>query len=135
MHADQSARVGKGAANLLQRDRRCVGRHDGIRLHRRLGGSEDRLFDLQTLGHRLDHQIGVTQAGSLGIGDKAGKRILDTLRILQPPLIQRACARHRPVNGGRIEILQRHRKAGHGRHGGDIAAHRAGTDDMDAGDA
>ena len=82
MHTDQTARVGKHTANLLKRDGRGVGRHDGVGLHDRLGCFKDGLLDLKALGHRLDHQIGVTQALGAGIGDKAGKRVLDALRIL-----------------------------------------------------
>ena len=131
MHADQTCRVVQRCTDILERNGGCVRRHDRAGLHLALGIGKDGFLDRKVLCHRLDQQVGAGQPFATSIGAQTRHRCLNLLRRLQTPLIQGSRTLNGTVDRIGGNILKRHFKTAHGGDGGNITAHRAGTDHMD----
>ena len=134
MHADQPVRRCERCADLLKRDSRGIGSHDGVRLHTGLGRGKDRLLDLQIFGHRLDQQIGIRQPVASDIGPKPRQRLLHLFGRFQTPLIQTARPLDGLVHGLGRNVLKRDGEPVHRGNCSDITTHCTSTDDMNVRD-
>ena len=70
--ADQAARIIQPVGDILDHDRRRIGRHDSAGLHLASRDPNRSGFDLELFDDRLDHDIGAGDMLAVRVGDQAG---------------------------------------------------------------
>ena len=97
--------------------------------------AQDLLLDLELLHDRLDHDVGAAESVAVGIGDEArfgGVALRLGLELARKQLALRLDALLDLLSRN---VLQRHLHAAGDAPAGDVGAHGAGADDVDAGRA
>ena len=130
MQAEQPLGLLQRGAQILQRDARRVGGEDRARLHLGLEAGIDLLLQLQLFRHRLDDEIGVADALGLHVRHQPVQRIAHRRALAQDLAEQIGGALDGARDRLRLHVGERHPHILAGAPGGDIAAHRAGADDV-----
>ena len=118
-------------AQILQRDAGRIGGEDRARLHLRLEPGIDLLLQLQLFRHRLDDEIGVADALAVHVRHQPVKRVAHSGALAQDLAEQIGGALDRARDRLGLHVGERHPHVLAGAPGGDVAAHRAGADDVD----
>ena len=128
--AHQATRVLEVGTDVGELQARGVGREDGAGLGQRLELREQRALGFDVLEDRFDDDIRSGRADARGVRNQSVERIANAARIAQAPLEQcrSTLDRRRQFLGRRV--LQRNGNAAHRADGRDVAAHDAGTDDV-----
>ncbi len=134
MQSEQPFGLRQRRSQILQRNARRVGGEDRARLHPRLEAGIDLLLQLQLLRHRLDDQIGGANAFAVEIWDQPVERVADIGALAHDLAEQIGGALHRARDRLSLHVGQRRPQTLIGAPGRDVAAHGAGTDDMDMAD-
>ena len=135
VQADQPLRLRQRGAQVLQRNARGVGGEDRARLHPGLERGIDLLLQLEFFRHRLDDEIGIADALAVHIRHEAIQRVADVDALAHDLAEQLRGALDRAGDRLRLHVGERHTQALIGAPGRDVAAHRAGADDVDMLDA
>ncbi len=130
VQSDEPLRRFQRGAQVLQRNARCVGREDRARLHFRLQPGIDLLLQFQLFRHRLDDQVGIAHAFAVEIGNEPVQRVTDVGGFAHDLAEQVRCPLHRAGNRLRLHVAERDPQAQIGAPCRDVAAHRAGADDV-----
>ena len=132
MDADQAAGIGEGLCDILDHDRRRIGRHHRARLHLLFQIEEQLLLDLEFLDDGLDDDVSTGDAAASRIGDQPEFRCV--LGRLGLELTAEQFRLRGDALGDRLgrEILQRHFHAGGDAEPCDVGTHHTGADDMHA---
>ena len=131
MHTYQPRWVVKRRGNIFQRNGRGVRRHDAPRLHALFSSSKYRLFNRRHFSDSLDQQICGCQPLTVRVSDQPIHCRVYLLGRFQPALIKGPCPINRPVNSGRIHILQGNMKSIHRSDSGNITPHDTSANHMD----
>ena len=84
MQADEARRVRERGRDLLERDRRRVGREDRVGLRALLDRGEQRPLRLDVLEDRLDDDVGLRDAVAGDVRYQPVGRVAGATRILEP---------------------------------------------------
>ena len=90
------------------------------------------MLGLDVLEDGLDDDVGMRRAGAVGIGNQPVHDRAQRQLVLDAPGEAFAGALECRGDAFEILILQRHRHAAQRAPGGNVAAHDAGADDVDA---
>ena len=102
-------------------------------LHLRLDAGEDLALELEIFRHRLDDQIGTGNAVALEIGNEAVERVAHAPAVVAADLaVKLGGALDGAADRLRAGVAERDDKAVPRAPGGDVAAHGAGADDVNA---
>ena len=119
--------------NCCERDARRVGGEDRARLHLRLDAGKHLLLEAEVLRHRLDDQVGECDAFALEIGDQAVERVANPAAVVAADLaVEFGGALDRTGERLRLHVGEADGEAMPRAPRGDVAAHRAGADHVDA---
>jgi hypothetical protein len=132
--ADEALGAGEGFAQALERDARGVGGEDGAGLHAGLDLGVDLGLGLGLLGDRLDDDVGGARALAVEVGGEAVAGVAAGAAFVDLVVEEGVRAADRLGDGGGVEVGEGDGEAPAGAPGGDVAAHRARADDVDAGD-
>ena len=130
VQADEARRIGQRGRDVLERNARRVRREDRAGLRLALERREQRALGVDVLEDRLDDDVGARDAVAGDVRNQPVGRVANAARILQAIGEQLGCALHRRRQPFRVLVLQRHRQSAQRAPGGDVAAHRAGADDV-----
>ncbi len=131
MQAQQPLGFCQRGAQILQRDAGRIGGEDRARLHLRLDPGIDLLLQLELFRHRLDDEVGVADALAVHVRDQPVMRVAHLGALAHDLAEQIRGALHRAGDRLGLHVGQRHAHPLAGAPGRDIAAHRAGADDVD----
>ena len=133
MQANEAVGATQTCAQLLERDARRVGSEDRVRTHLLFRRRVDALLEIEPLRSRLDHEVGRSNSIAAQIGHQPIERVADIGAFVADLLVKVGRALDRAGNRLRLHVAEAHRQPMPCAPGGDVAAHGAGADDMDAG--
>ena len=140
VEADHLVGTRRSRADLRDRQCRGVGSEDRVARRHLVDLREHRLLDLHPLGHRLDHEVHVTEALVLGgARDQAEDLLPAPIGLLGVDLLlfhqagklalgHLARLRQARVDELLLDVLHHHRHVRRGDHLGDLTAHRPGAE-------
>ncbi len=131
--ADQPLRPRQSLAQLLERDARRVGGENGVGLNLRLDAGEDLALQIENFRHSLDDQVRGGDAFALEIGDQAVERVAHSAAVVAADLAEQVGgALDRAGDRFRLGVAKADDKSVPRAPCGNVAAHGAGADDVDA---
>jgi len=132
VQADEAVGAAQPFAQLLERDARRVGGEDCVGAHLLLGRRVDVLLEIEPLRSRLDHEVGGANSIPAQIRNQAVERVADLDALVADLFVELRRALDRARDRLRLHVAEAYRETMPRAPRRDVAAHGAGTDDVQA---